>query len=278
MRTILKAAVVLLSISPSLSAQETKQRETPEQLQQRIDQRIKAMRKAISDGLPITTSVRVTVRLRNKSRIKGVVKNGRFVEKVHGLDFVKSDMQTPGAGIRVWYYNNTNSYIFLPFEAITSYKIGARLTQIQIKEIEARIERTQAEALAARKEELARRKSARDKKDAEDEAESEQAEKVAESKAEAAKKKKDDALLALLKEFPPEAGWSEDRMREIEQRKMTVGVFPDKKQQRFLEVFPQWQKAMRLKAEMEEQAGPSQAGPGPGPGGGEGATPPGGKY
>ena len=122
MRTLLWAAV-LLALSPfslaqpgatppggtQQSAKTGTSRESTEALRARINDRIKHMRKSIDDGLPITTNVQVTVWLRNKYRLRGVVKGGRFVEKVHGLDFVEADMQTPNAGLRVWYYDNTNS-------------------------------------------------------------------------------------------------------------------------------------------------------------------------
>ena len=47
--------------------------------------------------------------------------------------------------------------------------------------------------------------------------------------------------------YPPEEGWGEERRHTIETLKVSAGVFPDAKGRRFLEIFPDWVKALRLR-------------------------------
>lgn len=255
MRTLLCAAA-LLALSPcSLAQQGAKNgtRESDEALRERINDRIQHMRKSIDEGLPITTNVQVTVWLRNKYRLRGVVKGGRFVEKVHGLDFVSAEMQTPGAGIRVWYYDNTNSYIFLPFEGIARYKIGARLTEVQIKKIEERIEARTKSAEEKRQAAQARLKARQALEEGKKKGEEEAAEEVVSEEEKAAKEKEQRRLLALLDEFPPERGWGPEKIKEIERRKIAIGAFPDEKSKRFMGIFEEWMKALKLKEQLEAE-------------------------
>jgi hypothetical protein len=249
MRRLLTIAA-LLFVPTGLCAQEV-EGESTEALRKRIDERIQQMRDAIRDGLPITTNVRVTVKLRNNHRMSGVVKNGRFVEKVHGLDFVPSDLQTPGAGIRVWYYDNTDSYIFLPFEAIASYKIGARLTEVQLKQIEDSIEKKRRDIDQSRVA-ATQKRQAEEGREAAEKAEAKKT--AAAQQAEGQKKKEEERLRKLLAEFPPEQGWGADKLAEIEKRKIVLGVFPDDRSRRFTEVFDDWQEAVRLQQERDGEA------------------------
>ncbi len=248
----LAAAIVAASISVCAPAQN-------EVLREEIRSRIHEMRNAIKEGVPVVTNVRVKVRLRNRHKIQGVVKQGRFIEKLSRLDFAPADTQTAGAGIRIWYYNKTNSYVFLPFEAIESYRIGERLTDEEVQRIEAEIEAERERSASARAQLLAERAA---QVNAEQAPESSEKPPTGEHPAEgeeAAEAAGDAALLALLDEYPPTAGWGQDRMHEIQMRKITVGVYPDEKSRRFVEVFSDWQKAMQLKKQREAEEAPPPA-------------------
>src|SRR5687768_13052596 len=74
---------------------------------ERVRREVKEKRDAMRAGSMIRTNVRVSVRLKNGNKLSGVVKNELFVEALDQLDFVAANMETPGAGIRVWYYNET---------------------------------------------------------------------------------------------------------------------------------------------------------------------------
>ena len=235
-----------------------------------VNARVKEMREAIRDGLPIITNVRVTVKLRNSHKIKGVVKRGRLIERASGLDFVLADTKTPGAGLRVWYYNNTNSYIFMPFTSIESYRIGVRLTDVQVKKIESRIDADRKRADEARQAYLAAKAARRAQSGQAEGKAGAEGEEVAETLEERHAREVGEAkLLALLEEFPPDDGWGEQRLHEIQMRKITIGAYPDKQSQRFIDIFGDWQRAVKLQAAKDAEAEAEEPPPSPSGGGGK---------
>ena len=214
------------------------------------------------EGKVIRTNVHVTVRLRNRSRLRGVVKNERFIERVDGLSFVPSELRAPGAGLRLWYYNNTDSYIFLPYDTILKHHIGRKLTDDEVHEIAKRIEneRLQAEE-ERRRRDLRQKAEAQQKADRERRARGNDRPRVGnEPESQLSEQQK-----ALLAEFPPDQGWGIDKFREIEQRKIQVGVYPDERSQRFLEMFGEWNEANELHKAGEKRAQSSQPLPAPTP-------------
>ena len=54
------------------------------------------------EGRVVRSNVRITVRLNNGSKMAGVVRNGRFIERHDGLQFVPTDVRMEGAGVRLW--------------------------------------------------------------------------------------------------------------------------------------------------------------------------------
>jgi hypothetical protein len=255
------APITVLALLASLSAQgDTGESGRKARIREQIDE----MREALRDGSRLVrTNVRIAVRLHNGNRLRGVIKNGRFIERVDGLDFVPAEKATPGAGVRVWYSDNTNSYVFLMHETISTYKIGARLTDVEIREIEERIaaDRERAEkarALQAAMAEAERKREAEEKEASEKVADQEKAAGQAELQA-----REDERLLKLLQEFPPEAGWGPERVQQIRQHSIAVGVPPDEKSRRFMDVFGDWQRAVLLDA--RNRAAAEQKKPGAAP-------------
>ena len=191
----------------------------------------------------ISLNVQVEVLLKNGERISGIVKQGRFVERENGLDFVPADKKVPGAGIRIWYYNNTSSYIFIMYKYIKSYKIIKRLSDLEVKEIGRKIrneEKRRAELSRKRARERIEAIKRREKR--------EELEKKLEKLAKKLEKQEKEARARaerarLLKEFPPEEGWGPERIKEINLRKIALHVYPNEKERRFIEVFEQWMKA-----------------------------------
>jgi hypothetical protein len=215
----------------------------------RIREQIDQMRDAIRDGTKLVrTNVRIAVRLHNGNRLRGVIKNGRFIERVDGLDFVPAEKATPGAGVRVWYSDNTNSYVFLQHETIKTYKIGARLSDVEISQIEERIAADRERAEKARALQVAKQEAERKRQEEEKDAKEQATEKQKAAEQADLQAKEDARLLKLLTEFPPEAGWGPDRVREIQQHAIAVGVPPDEKSKRFMDVFGDWQRAVALDA------------------------------
>ena len=252
MRIWMIAALVAVSCG-ELTAQGTTNGEARQRVERQVRTQIRNMRRAMKDGVPVRTNVQVKVKLRNGNKLTGVVRNGRFVERYRKLDFETADKGAAGAGIRVWYYDNTTSYIFLPFEEIATYKIGKRLTNVQVAEIEKRIAKSEAEARARHAQALAGRQ--RGKSNARQRAEQRQSEAAERESAAAAKKREaeDQRLLKLVVEYPPEEGWGPDRLRDIQIRKMTVGSFPDERSKRFIEIFDDWQKGYALRQKRERE-------------------------
>jgi hypothetical protein len=210
---------------------------------ERIEQEIENQQRLMREGRIVRSNVRVTLRLRNGSRLRGVVRDGRFVERPQGLEFLASDMGQEGAGIRLWYFDETNSFMFLPYSTIAYHKIGDRLSDEEVRKIAASLDRLQAER--ARTKEDPNAKPAEPSKDKPEAADPNLPTLTAEQK-------------ELLAEFPPDEGWSYDRMRELEARKIRIGVFPNEKEQRFLDNFGAWSQAHQTWQQIEEIKAASQ--------------------
>lgn len=231
-RTWIAGALCALSMTAVLPAQGGQ--ESSEHIRREIDERQQAMR----EGRVVRSNVRITLRLRNGSRLKGVVKDGRFVERPQGLEFLPTEMTEDDAGIRLWYYNDTNSFIFLPYTTIAYHKIGDRLTDDEVRRIAAELDK--------KAEERSRLKDDPDKAGGEATGDGANGEAQSDLPVLADEQK------ALLAEFPPEQGWGYDRMRELEARKIRIGVYPNEKEQKFLDSFEAWNQAFQLWQQIEE--------------------------
>lgn len=242
MTRALAAALAVLAFTSTPPAQA---RVKGDDHKSRIRNEIEQMRSSMRDGGELVqTNVRIMVRLNNGNKLGGVIKNGRFIERVRDLDFVPAEKATPGAGVRVWYSDNTNSYVFLRHDEILTYRIGARLTDVQIREIEERIAADRERAEKARALQVAKLAAEQQRKTEEENAK-------AEGDAEKKKQKpsadaEQERLKKLLAEFPPDQGWGPEKIQEMRQRAVVVGVAPDEKGRRFIEVFADWQKAKTL--------------------------------
>ena len=112
----------------------------------RVSKRAEEMRVSIAKGRQVNAHVKVLVRLRNGNRLRGVVKDGRLVERVDGLLFVDAQARDIGAGIRLWYSGGTRSYIFVPFKSLKNYEVVQRLSQKQLMQIESEMQMTENRA------------------------------------------------------------------------------------------------------------------------------------
>ena len=242
-------------------------------VREHLQKEIAAKQRAMRSGRLVRSSVRVKVRLRNGHRLEGVVKNGRFIERVDGLAFVPADLQTSGAGIRLFYYDNTTSYIFLPYQDVANYRIGSQLTDQEIKAIEDRIRRAEERArdrrTAKRSKQDAARKAGRPAEPVSGaEEKSTEATKAASTDGPALTEKQQ----KLLVEFPSAEGWGSDRIREIEFRRITLGQFPTDRDKRFVDNFEDWVKASTLVRQFEAKKKADAAKANAGKGGSGSAT------
>lgn len=256
-----------------------------------IRKRILSYRSLMKDGKIVRTHSRVRVKLRNEEMMTGVVRDGLFVERPAGLEFVRAEMKQPGAGLRLWYYNQTDGYIFIPYTMIKTYRVLQRLTDVEVKEIRDLIVEREKRALAEgarRKEKLQERR----RQQREDQETSKKLEKLAEElEADEKRKQEEKRLLKLVDEFPPAEGWGAARIRELNLRRLTIKVFPNARERRFIEVFEDWKKGHEIWLKKQKDAGqggekgqrrdvaepapgqptpkPDSGEPGPGPDGGK---------
>lgn len=256
------AVVTVLLLAGAVSAQQGSEKSgsTREWIRKEIEAKEKAMR----EGKVVRSNVRITVRLQNGSRLRGVVKNGRFIEKHDGLIFVPSERVSEGAGLRLWYYDQTNSYIFLPWGTIAEHTIGEVLTDDDVAKMGLEMDR---QARAARKPVAVPKDEAKDAGDA-SEAKSEGAEPpaappggVAGAVPKKSVSKLTEAQQALLSEFPPAAGWGLDKLKALELRKIQVNVWPNAQEKRFIDSFGEWNEAFRIQQEEAEARGELVRGP-----------------
>jgi len=65
-------------------------------------------------------------------------------------------------------------------------------------------------------------------------------------------------LLRLVDEFPPEQGWGEKRIKEIDRRWVMMDLRPTDREKRFKKLFPQWRRAVALKKKLESEKAAEQ--------------------
>jgi hypothetical protein len=222
--------------------------------QDKLAQKVQAQRDAMRAGKVRNYNVYVRVRLKNGNRMKGVVKNGRFVERRDGLDFEPSQRSVPGSGLRVWFTAGTNSFIFMPYDSIANYRIGRTLSDDQVKAIELTIAQKRREIEEQHR--LAKQQAI-DKQKAEADKATDDPGKGGRDGATAAGPQLSDAQKELLKEFPPDAGWGESKIASLKLRRITLGVYPSEKEKRFEENYKLWSEAYTLV--QQQQAAERQA-------------------
>ncbi|MAE78092.1 MAG: hypothetical protein CMJ85_14615 [Planctomycetes bacterium] len=269
-KTSRQAAKKPSEVKPKQSKRTTKQQKPYDARKAEIRNRIMEYRARLKSGELLRANVKVRVRLRNGESMTGVVRGGNFVEKPAGLEFVRAEMTTQGAGLRLWYYDATNGYIFLPYRIIKTYKVLKQLSDIEVAEILDRIREREplAKKRGAERHQrlLAKQQELRDASKATKKLEglAQQLEQDRKAKA------KEQELVALIKQFPPAEGWGEKKLHEMNMRRITMKVYPNAKERRFIEVFEDWKKGFaiwkRLEGSKATPTGGAKTPPAPGPG------------
>ncbi|MEY4672992.1 MAG: hypothetical protein RL148_776 [Planctomycetota bacterium] len=212
------------------------------------------MRRQLEEGKTIRSHVRVQVRLSNGNRVRGVVKDGRLIERVDGLRFVRAAENEAGSGIRIWYTDGRASFVFVPFSQIANYDVQERLSSEQLAKIE-------AEALQLEQSDLEQK--ARAKAEAEAAQQSEvpagtgtvteplPAKEVGGAPPKPAAgsgrlTEEQRELFRLLVRYPPADGWSAEKAAEIRRRRAVVGSNPTELEWAFVENFADWQRAVDM--------------------------------
>ena len=197
--------------------------------------------------------------LKKGDRVKGIVRNNLFCEKVEGRRFLPAAQGEHGTGIRLWYVNGTKSYIYFPQEIFERFEVVRGLTEVELREIAA-----SAEEAASHKKEPA----PSEEKKPEDEAPKPQEGKPSppprlseeEVAALARKLAEEEEGRQLLERFPPDAGWGEERYRRIGQGRAN-DIYPTEEEAGFEKSYEKWKKAFdaaeekRLREEREKAGG-----------------------
>jgi hypothetical protein len=176
---------------------------------------------------PPSADLRIQVNLKNGASIVGIAPGGCLSERAGRTGYETTDDRSDRrSGVRVWYYRNLDGFLFLSFRTIEEIKI---LNALNPKE-----SRILREAAARARKPSDRRAQG---------AESPGGEKMRAEQPAAGESSAEDA--AVLKEFPPEQGWSAERYGEIQRRRIVNDVQPTGEEARFVEVFSAWERAVR---------------------------------
>lgn len=240
------------------------------------DERAQMMREHMDTGRPLQSHVRVAVRLKNDNRLRGVVKDGKLVERVDGLRFVDAQAKEPGAGVRLWYTTGVRNYVFIPFSQFAEYEVLQRLSQEDLEGIERELQREEVSRGAGPgtpAAPAAEPRAAEPAKDAGKEPKDKEADKEAKGKDGApagdAQQDQTKVWFQLLQSYPPTAGWNEKKRDEIMRRKVVIGATPSETEMKFVEKYAEWQKACAHFG-VEANPKPAEAEPGTEPGAGPG--------
>jgi hypothetical protein len=175
---------------------------------------------------------RVQVFLKNGHSLVGIVRGGARIERLVRGRFVPSDDKTVRlAGVRVWYYQDLDGYIFLEYKSLERIEVLGVLTSDESRAL--------ADAVAAARWSRSTSNVASSRPSTPDRGDD--GDKPADDVAGAFSAEEK----ALLDAYPPEKGWNPDRFGEIQRRKIVLHVNPTSEEQGFVDVFPSFQAAFR---------------------------------
>ncbi|MCK6458486.1 MAG: hypothetical protein L6Q95_01165 [Planctomycetes bacterium] len=156
--------------------------------------------------------------------VKGVIRNGKLIERFAGRDFVQDPtIEHPQCGIRLWWVDNTSGWIFLRYSQIDTIALTGVLTAEEKQAI--------MEALRVKEE-----KKKEDQRAIE-------ASKLDE---ELLKMSSADLEAYLLREYPQDQGWTSERQRELKKKQLIDNQPLTRQESVFVTHFPTLVKA-RLK-------------------------------
>ena len=199
--------------------------------------------------------IRYRVWLKSGRSMEGIVR-AKGVFEVHESDtgYRPADDDEAGAGVRFWFPKAQDGFIFMPVSAMERLEELGELSTDDGRSIaRARVDAAQR----AQRERFHIKTLRAADEDAEAEAAAAQAEQGAEEALEEEIVTEEVAageMAALLLRFPPDR-WTLDRPKEIERRKVILGLFPSDEEKDFLAVFDQWKIAYEAWAEVSKADG-----------------------
>ncbi|MBX3464578.1 MAG: hypothetical protein KF830_15525 [Planctomycetes bacterium] len=276
--------VTVLSLATALPIAAQAGKPAPERREDsRLEERAQSMREQIDGGRTVRSHVRVVVRLKNGNKLRGVVKDGRFVERVDGLRFVDAQAQEPGAGIRLWYTSGARNYVFVPFADFAEYQVLQRISAEELELLEQQMQTEEARRAAARAAAAKAPPAGGNPPDEAPPAADAEAEVPPMPRGETRKvtgppaggaddgagTEQQRSWYQLLQDYPPAAGWNRPKRDEIARRLAVIGAKPSEFEQRFVDRFADWEKACAHFG-VDEQPKPVQSGGEGGDAGGQG--------
>jgi hypothetical protein len=164
--------------------------------------------------------------------VKGVIRNGKLIERFAGRDFVQDpNIEHPQCGIRLWWVDNTSGWIFLRYSQIDTIALTGVLTAEEKQAI--------MEALRVKEE-----KKKEDQRAIEAAKLDEELLKMTSAELEA----------YLLREYPQDQGWTSERVRELKKKQLIDNQPLTRQESVFVANFPVLVKARlkELKREKEK--------------------------
>jgi hypothetical protein len=278
-RTI--AAALVLALAPVATAQDEPSQDKPVPAEEE-----KPAPAPKAEVEPVR-GVRYRVWMRTGRSMEGVVRaKSVFETRARDGSYVPADEDEAGAGVRFWFPGAQDGFIFMELRDIQRLEELGELSADEGRSLA----RARAEAAARAAEERFQIKARRAAAEAAAKAAAEAAEKGEEgaddadgtgegdepetgdgpaadgpaadgSEASEEPAEDEDAgrMAALLLKFPP-TRWSLDSPKEIERRKVILGLFPSDEEKAFLAVFDEWKVAYAAWAEAtEDEAGDEPA-------------------
>jgi hypothetical protein len=177
---------------------------------------------------------RVQVLLKNGHQMIGIAKAGIRCERLVRGNFKPGDDPTDrSSGIRVWYYQDLDGYIFLETRTLERVEVLGTLTSEESRAL--------SEAIAAAHGSRIDAPSSRPSTTT--------AKPVAGSDSRPAPQTDPNGLTAaekvLLDRFPPDKGWCPEKFGELQRKKIVLHVNPSDEEQAFIDDFPAFQGAWR---------------------------------
>jgi hypothetical protein len=156
--------------------------------------------------------------------VKGVVRNGKLIERFVGRVFVEEPtVENTQSGVRLWWVDNTAGWIFLRYSQIKTIALTGILTAEERQEILRKL-------LAAEKEKA-------DEQKAREAASEEDLVKMPPAELEA----------YLLREYPADKGWNHERLRELKKKQLIDNQPLAREESIFVSYFP-----VLIKARMKD--------------------------
>ena len=185
--------------------------------------------KRLKNKADIKAEIKVRAKHGKPTVFKGVIRNGKLIERFVGRRFrLQKDVTHPQCGVRLWWMNNSDGWMFFRYSNIMSLSITGKLTAKERREI------------------LRRLKAKQEWRDAKPE----DAPKVDPSKQlteQLAKMNSSELASYLLKTYPEEKGWNRERYRGLKRKQVIDNVTLEREQAIFVKYWRDLIKA-RLKA------------------------------